>query len=171
MTECPWKSKHPVREATEDDIPQLAVHHRKMFEEIWERRGHQVYASIFVEMETAYARKLEQELLSGSCKAWIIEDTHAVVASGAVTVVSFVPTPADASSKVAYLHSMYTEKGFRNNSFANRIVESAIQYCQANGIKRIVLDASEAGRPIYEKIGFGSAPEFMRFLIPDCSAG
>jgi GNAT superfamily N-acetyltransferase len=60
---------------------------------------------------------------------------------------------------------MYTEKEYRNNNFANRIIEKAIQYCKDHGIKRFFLNASEAGRPIYEKIGFHSAPEIMRLII------
>ena len=44
-------------------------------------------------------------------------------------------------------------------------LESLIQYCQKNGISRIVLNASDAGKPIYEKSGFVSSPETMRLFI------
>jgi GNAT superfamily N-acetyltransferase len=141
-----------LRDAAERDIPQLGIHHRKMFEEIWERKGENIDISICKGIGKAYRQKLKQELIKGPC----------IVASGAITIVSFVPTPNDLSSRVAYLHSMYTEKEYRNNNFANRIIEKAIQYCKDHGIKRFFLNASEAGRPIYEKIGFHSAPEIMR---------
>jgi GNAT superfamily N-acetyltransferase len=103
--------------------------------------------------------------MDGSCKAWAIENEDRIIASGAITIVSFVPTPTDLSSRVAYLHSMYTERRYRNNSFAGLIVEKTIQYCKDNGIRRVFLNASEAGRPIYEEIGFCSAPEIMRLMI------
>jgi len=60
---------------------------------------------------------------------------------------------------------MYTEKQYRNNNFANLIVERAIRFCRDLGIKRVFLNASEAGRPIYEKVGFRAAPEMMRLVI------
>jgi GNAT superfamily N-acetyltransferase len=159
------KIKGALREATDRDIPHLSKHHRKMFEEIWERKGEHIDISIGKGIEKAYRQKLKQELTGGSCKAWVIENEDRTIASGAVTIVSFVPTPKDVSSRVAYLHSMYTEKGSRNNRFASLIVEKAIQYCKDNGIKCVFLNASEAGRPIYEKIGFRSAPEMMRLDI------
>jgi GNAT superfamily N-acetyltransferase len=154
-----------LREATESDIPRLGVHHRKMFEEIWEKKGESIDPSVGKAIERAYAKKLKQELTDGSCKAWVIESENKIVASGTITIASLVPTPRDLSSSVAYLHSMYTEKEYRNNHFANLIVERAIQFCRNNGINRIFLNASEAGRPIYEKLGFRTAPEMMRLVI------
>ena len=154
-----------LREATERDILRLGVHHRKMFEEILEKKGERIDPSIGKAMERAYAKKLKKELPDGSCKAWVIEHKNRIVASGAITITSLVPTPKDLSSSVAYLHSMYTEKEFRNKNFANLIVERAIRFCRDNGIKRAFLNASEAGRPIYEKLGFRAAPEMMRLVI------
>ena len=154
-----------LREASESDIPRLGVHHRKMFEEIWEEKGESIDPSFGKKMERAYAKKLKQELTDGSCKAWVIESENRIVASGAITIASLVPTPKDLSSSVAYLHSMYTEKEYRNNHFANLIVERAIRFCRDNRIKRVFLNASEAGRPIYEKLGFRAAPEMMRLVI------
>jgi len=154
-----------LREATERDIPQLAIHHRKMFEEIWEKKGQQIGNSASIEIERAYLRKLSQELPGGSCRSWVIEDGNQIVASGAITIVSLVPTPNDLSSKVAYLHSMYTEKGLRGKYLADRIVRKALEYCKVNRIKRVILNASEAGRPIYEQLGFSSSPDMMRIFI------
>lgn len=154
-----------IREATVNDIPLLAIHHRKMFEEIWENKGEDIDRSIFAEIERAYIEKLRRQLQDCSCKAWVIEDEHRVIASGAISIVSFVPTPQDLSSNVAYLHSVYTAKDQRNNQCAKRIVKQAVHYCQENGIRRIILNSSEAGRPIYEKIGFKPAPDIMRLLL------
>ncbi len=154
-----------MREATEQDVPQLSVHHRKMFEEIWEKKGQRIGNSASIEIERAYSRKLSKELPAGLCRSWVIEDGNGIVASGAITIVSLVPTPNDFSPEVAYLHSMYTERGFRGKNFAGRIVRKALEHCKANGIKRVILNASEAGRPIYERIGFSELPEMMGVFI------
>ncbi|RJR35496.1 MAG: GNAT family N-acetyltransferase [Desulfobacteraceae bacterium] len=159
------ENESALRDASEHDIPQLCNHHRKMFEEIWGRKGRLIDIAVGEEMEREYSRKLARELPSGSCKAWIIESGGRVVASGAITIVSFVPTPVDLSSKVAYLHSVYTETNMRGKNFAGRIVKAAISYCKTSGIRRVILNASEAGRPVYEKIGFTPYPEMMRLII------
>lgn len=158
-----------LREATEQDIPHLSIRHRKMFEEIWQRKGQQIDNSTAMVIEQAYARKLSAELPGGTCKSWLIENGSEPVASGAITIVSFVPSPNDLTSKAAYLHSMYTEAGLRGRDFASRIVKTALAYCRTNGIKRVFLSASEAGRPVYERIGFASSPDMMRIFIENDS--
>ena len=159
------QSELHLREASSGDIPKMAKHHRKMFEEIWERKGEHLDLTRAQELEKAYAQKLETELRSGTCKAWVIEDGGNIVSSGGVTFVSFVPHPSDLSSKVAYLHSMYTERSHRNKNCAHRILHSITEYCKSLRIKRIILYASEAGQPIYQKVGFRSAPDMMRLFI------
>jgi len=157
--------KTVLREADNSDIQQLSIHHRKMFEEIWQKKGEQIDIAICNEIEKSYARKLTQELADKTCKSWVIEYEKSIISSGAVTIVRLVPTPDDLSSNVAYLHSVYTEKEYRNKNFASRIVQQALQYCRDNGIRRIFLNASEAGKTIYQKIGFRSSPETMRLFI------
>lgn len=154
-----------LREAAERDIPQLGIHHRKMVEEVWEKRGKSIDNSLGRKIENGYVEKLRQELLNGACKAWVIEFENQVIASGAITVFNYVPTPDNLSGNLAYLHSVYTEKEHRNNGFANLIIDKALQYCKEYEIKRIMLNASEDGRPIYERLGFQSSPEVMRLVL------
>jgi GNAT superfamily N-acetyltransferase len=151
--------------ATIDDINTLAMHHRKMFEEIWEQKGQKIEKARAQAIEDAYYAKLEKQIQDGTCIAWVVKNDNQIVASGAITIVSFVPVPNDINHNVAYLHSMYTEKNYRNQKFAQKIVAGAINYCQKNGINRIVLNASESGRPIYEKVGFVSSPQTMKLFI------
>jgi len=67
-----------IREAVDGDIPILAIHHRKMFEEIWEKKGEDIDSSVSVEIEKAYIRKLQRQFQDGSCKAWVIEDERRI---------------------------------------------------------------------------------------------
>lgn len=154
-----------IQEATCDDIKQMAIHHRKMFEEIWEKKGQKLEATKAQEIESAYSEKLEKQIPEGSCKAWVVKNGNHLVASGAISVISFVPVPNDTNHIIAYLHSMFTEKDFRGRKYARQIIERAIQYCKENGINRVVLNASDAGKPMYEKSGFVSSPETMRLFI------
>jgi GNAT superfamily N-acetyltransferase len=154
-----------LREASSGDIPIMAKHHRKMFEEICERKGERLDPVRALELEKSYARKLGGELISGTCKAWIIEDGGNIISSGGFTIISLVPNPSDVSCKVGYLHSMFTERSHRNRKCAGRILGKVIEYCKSAGIKRILLNASEAGQPIYQKMGFRPALDMMRLII------
>ena len=154
-----------VHDATIDDAQILATHHRKMFEEIGEKKGLKIEIARAKELEAAYIDKITKQIPEGVCKAWVIKEDDGIIASGAITIVSLVPVPSDLSNDVAYLHSMYTEKTHRQKKCAQKIIDRAIQYCQGNGISRVVLNASDAGKPIYEKAGFESSPETMRLFI------
>jgi len=154
-----------VHEACLDDIHILAVHYRKMFEEICERGAAPLDNATAAELESSYADKLVRQMPSETCKAWVIKDNGRIIASGAITIVSFVPVPADVNHNVAYLHSMYTEQAHRNKGCAHHIVDRALHYCRHRGINRVVLTTSDAGKSIYEEKGFVSAPEMMRVFI------
>lgn len=154
-----------IRESSKDDIPQLASHHKKMFQEIWMHKGETLAIDTAAAIEKAYALKLHTELDTGICKCWVSEIEGNIVASGAVTLGSYVPSPVDLSSRGAYMHSIYTEKKYRNQKHAQLIIERAIDYCKANGIHRIMLQASLAGRSLYKKLGFTEAPDTMRLIL------
>lgn len=152
-------------DAEPSDITVLASHHRKMFKEIWEKQNKSLSENRLKEIEKAYAQKLEEQFADKTCMAWVVKIKNTIVASGAITICSFVPTPVDLSHNVAFFHSLYTEEASRKQNCAKVILEKAIQYCKDKGIKRVLLAASDAGRLIYQKRGFEPVPDFMRLII------
>lgn len=148
-----------------DDIPVLSCHHRKMFEEIWQKKGLPLEESRAMELEKAYAEKLGIQFRDGSCIAWIVRENKLVVASGAISMAVLAPVPDDMNPKVAFLHSMYTDKDFRRRGYARLIIESAVAHCKEKAIVRMLLNASEDGRPLYESLGFSLSGEAMRLFI------
>jgi GNAT superfamily N-acetyltransferase len=165
MLESKLNTQLHLRFAKSEDIPILVRHHCLMFEEILTLKGMDIDNSAFRKIETAHNDKLEKQLSDGSCVAWLIEYNKDIVASGAVSIISMVPVPDDPSHEVAYLHSMYTEKDFRRKKLAHRIIDEAILYCKGKGIKRMILAASDAGRPLYKQVGFLPAENLMRLWI------
>ena len=154
-----------IHDATIDDIQILATHYRKMFEEIYEKNGQKIEKDRAKELEAAYMDKIVKQIPEGVCKAWVVKEDDQIIASGAITFASLVPVPSDMNHNIAYLHGMYTEKNHRQKKCAKKIVDRAIEYCQDKGINRVLLNASDAGKPIYERIGFLPSPEAMRLFI------
>ncbi|MBI5844132.1 MAG: GNAT family N-acetyltransferase [Deltaproteobacteria bacterium] len=154
-----------IREAAISDMPLLSAHHRMMFEEIWLEKGQRLDPEAAAKIEAAYAEKLASEMPGGVCRAWVMEDGGQPVSSCAITNISLTPNPYDLSSRVVFLHSVFTEKTHRNRGCAQTMVRAAEEWCRENGIRRIILSASDAGRPVYRKLGFCDAPEMMRLFI------
>lgn len=153
-----------IRVATEEDIPWLARHHRKMFEEIQECNGTAPDRAVMAELEKEYAAKLAREFKSGTCISWVAVTGDRIVASGAISILQYVPVPHDLSCQVAFLHSVYTEKEYRHRHHAARIAREAAGFCRDRGIKRLYLFASTAGTPVYEKTGFVPVPNMLLLL-------
>lgn len=166
------------RHAVEADIPLLARHHRLMFEEmrmVEERKTlptrccSRTLSDVtstkppvdFEALERAQMAKLEQQFADGSCVAWIAEQQEEMVASGGISIIKTVAIPEDRNFEVAFLHSMYTIQAMRGRGIASTIIDRLLDHCRQQGLRRILLNASEAGRDIYRKKGFKSLEQAM----------
>ena len=147
-----------LREATQADIFVLANHRRWMFEEMAALRGEPYGPTVLDEMRAEYTRYLEGRL-GDDIRAWVIEDNEGIIASGAVFVYDLLPRPGDWTGRTALLHSMYTDPAYRRRGLAEQIVLKVIEFCRANGFRGLRLHASDAGRPMYESLGFTPTTE------------
>ena len=64
------------------------------------------------------------------------------------------------------LYGLYTDPRFRRRGLARRIVLTAIESCRERGMTAVILHASDAGRPLYEMLGFEPTSE-MRYKLED----
>ncbi|MDA8137233.1 MAG: GNAT family N-acetyltransferase [Desulfobacteraceae bacterium] len=154
-----------IRPANLEEIPILARHHRRMFEDMWQQKNDRLEPSLARQLESAYQRKLEQQIPEGIYRSWVAEENGGILASGAVTVVSHLPVPIDLNPWMAYIHTIFTEREHRGRGCARRIIEAIIEDCKGRGIRGVILNASAEGRPIYEQIGFQPALDMMRLWI------
>ena len=151
--------EYPLREAGEADIPVLVQFRRRMHEEIRLSRGLPVVPEKMAAMEEAYVRFARARLADGTMKAWVIQAQGQIVACGALLVLLYPPNPIDPRGRTARLYSMYTLPEYRRKGLARQIAQRAIEHCKAQGIKRIGLGASAAGKPLYESLGFQPTSE------------
>jgi ribosomal protein S18 acetylase RimI-like enzyme len=159
-----------LRIATIEDLDVLVNHHVAMFKEIMEIESKQVEDIAYNAMAKSYKLKLSDQLPISTCKAWIVfEDNgnHNPIASAAMSILKMVPTPFDSSYEIGYLHSIYTEKKWRRQGYAEALIRAAIQNAAENGINRIDLAASSEGKPLYDKFGFQEMKSIMRLHIKD----
>jgi GNAT superfamily N-acetyltransferase len=155
---------YDLREATLADVPVLVSHRRRMFEDMAAADGVPPDRAALDAMDVVYAPQLLAALPGGQQRAWVVEVNGRIVASGAMLLSEWLPRPSDLTLRLAYLHSVYTVPEHRRRGVARRIVEAAIDFCRAQGVKRLMLHASQAGRPLYESMGFTATNE-MRLML------
>jgi GNAT superfamily N-acetyltransferase len=72
--------------------------------------------------------------------------------------------PSNADPRRAYIANVYTSSDYRRNGIARRIMQAIVDWCRAEGFKRVALHASPFGRPLYESLGFEPTNEMRLHL-------
>lgn len=147
-----------LREAVQADIPVLSKHRRWMFDDMLATQLVRYTVEDVDGMEPAYAAYLEK-YFGDTIQAWVIEAEGRVVASGAILIQQWSPRPGDLTGESALLHSIYTEPNYRRRGLARQITQALVTACREIGYKTISLHASQAGRPLYESLGFHPTTE------------
>ena len=144
-----------VRPATLDDVTTLVAHRLAMFTEM----GHPLNVEA---VELAFRRWLADQMPAGTYRAWLIEtDNREVVAGGGISVLQWPPGPDYVGGRVAYVYNVYTEPSWRHRGLAQTIMDTIHGWCRDNGIGLVGLNASAAGQPVYESMGYRATPSPM----------
>lgn len=86
------------------------------------------------------------------------------MAGGGLAIALFQPTPMDPLPRRAWVLNVYTEPSHRRKGLARLVMQAIIAWCREQGFRSLFLHASEEGRPLYEKLGFGPTSE-MRLTL------
>lgn len=87
--------------------------------------------------------------------------TDHFAAAGGISFYQVMPTCNNPDGRKAYVMNMYTRPEYRRQGIAGKLLELLIAEALERGISHITLDASEMGRPVYEKHGFIPMPDEM----------
>ncbi len=96
----------------------------------------------------------QKALCDGSHIAYLVFDENCVVGAGGVSFFRVMPTYHNPSGNKAYIMNMYTKPDYRRKGIAYKTLDMLIKDIKSRGISAISLEATEMGRPLYEKYGF-----------------
>ncbi|MGH2517769.1 MAG: GNAT family N-acetyltransferase [Ktedonobacterales bacterium] len=137
--------------ATADDIPALARLRWAMEAERHPERRETVSQD---EYAAAYAAAVRADLERGTHRAWIAWADGEPVACVTLIWWAMPPTPANLRRKRGFVSSVFTLPAYRRRGISRRLMELLIEGARGEGIDRLVLWASDMGRPLYEGLGF-----------------
>lgn len=84
-----------------------------------------------------------------------------VIGCATLCYIGLMPTFSHPTGKRAHLMNVYTRERYRRQGIAARMVEMLIREARVRGATEISLDATESGRPLYERLGFAASKECM----------
>lgn len=86
--------------------------------------------------------------------AILVMEDDKFIGAGGVSFYSVMPTYHNPSGKKAYIMNMYTAPDYRRQGIAYKTLDMLVKMSKKRGIDQISLEATEMGRPLYEKYGF-----------------
>lgn len=93
--------------------------------------------------------------------AYLVFDGDAFIGAGGVSFFQVMPTFHNPTGWKAYIMNMYTDPDYRRQGIAYKMLDLLVAEAKERGIASISLEATDAGRPLYEKYGFVEMHEEM----------
>ncbi|MCR5543215.1 MAG: GNAT family N-acetyltransferase [Eubacterium sp.] len=94
----------------------------------------------------------------------LAQDGKRVIGCASICYMYIMPTFDHPTGKRAHLMNVYTMKEWQRQGVAKKMVSILIDEAWKRGATEISLDATEEGRPLYERLGFTESTEGM-FLV------
>jgi len=157
---------YTVRRATLEDVDTLVLHRIRMFEDMGVLSMPDADAA---RLDAAFRAWLFDVIPAGTYVAWVVEsageqDPTGIVAGGGATLIPWPPGPRYPGNRLAFVYNVYTEPAHRGRGLARRVMEAVHEFCRAEGIGSVALNASTFGQPLYEALGYHVTQSPMMFL-------
>jgi GNAT superfamily N-acetyltransferase len=154
-----------TRIATIADAGLISSHRRAMFEAMGRGTPETLDA-----MTNSFEPWLLPRLADGRYTGWITSDGSAPIGSAGLLILEWPPHPLDpAGGTRAYLLNVFVEPAYRGRGVARQLVKLCLAEARRRNIRIVSLHASDAGRLLYEGLGFKANNELL--LIQSTDAG
>src|SRR5580704_8797579 len=149
-----------VRPGTLTDVDAIAAHRRAMFSDM----GHQNHAALDT-MTAAFLPWVRQKMTQEEYLAWLALSPDGSIVSGlGLWLMDWPPHMIGPGARRGNILNVYTELPFRRQGIARQLMNVALDWCRANGIRAVILHASDNAQRLYDSLGFESTNE-MRILL------
>ena len=99
--------------------------------------------------------------LEGDQTTVLAAEGERVLGCASMCYIELMPTFSHPAGKRAHLMNVWTDPSRRREGIAARMVSMLIEEAWKRGVTEISLDATEAGKPLYRKLGFHGSEEHM----------
>jgi len=96
----------------------------------------------------------QNSLTNDTHVAYLVFDDDEFVGAGGISFFKVMPTFHNPTGQKAYIMNMYTKPEYRRKGIAYKTLDLLIAEAKRKGITSISLEATDMGRPLYEKYGF-----------------
>lgn len=106
----------------------------------------------------------KQALETGEHIAYLVYDNRIFIGAGGVSFYQVMPTYHNPTGKKAYIMNMYTAPEYRRQGIAIHTLDLLVNDAREQGVSQIALEATNMGRPLYERYGFVKMEDEMELV-------
>lgn len=121
-------------------------------------------AADMTEVEEQSYDYYKEALSNGTHTAYLVFDENRFVGAGGVSYFRVMPTYHNPSGNKAYIMNMYTNPIYRRKGIAYKTLKLLVADAKERGVTAISLEATDMGKPLYEKFGFVKMNDEMELL-------
>lgn len=129
------------------------------------RAANKLSADVDMSEVERQSREYYQDALKNDTHvAYLIFDEDTFVGAGGISYFQVMPTYHNPTGKKAYIMNMYTNPHYRRQGIALKTLELLVADAKEKEVTAISLEATDMGRPLYEKYGFVKMNDEMELL-------
>lgn len=108
---------------------------------------------------------IKNHIVDDSLVIWIATEEDEIISVAMVCYYQLLPTISNKKGKTGYIQNVFTLPNYRGRGYATELLNKIIVDAKERNVGRLLLSASDMGRPVYEKIGFEAVSKEMIFTI------
>ena len=117
------------------------------------------------EIETQSRAYYAQAIADGTHTALLVFDRAQWIGAGGISYYRVMPTCHNPTGRKGYVMNLYTRPDYRRKGIATHTLDLLLQDAREKGIACLSLEATAAGRPLYEAYGFSAMENEMEFQL------
>jgi GNAT superfamily N-acetyltransferase len=150
-----------IRRCSGDDAATIARHRTEMFREMGDVPTDELARELLRKSAVVLAALLADGTYVGY---FAVNDDGKVIAGAGAHIKPQLPHVSHDGKRIAdtpvpLIVNVYTEPEFRGRGIARALMRALMEWATGLGADRVVLHASDAGRPLYESLGFDATNE------------
>jgi len=148
-----------IRVATIDDIDKLVELRIKLLNEANKNIGNYDWNKYSQVLEAFYYDNLS----SGRVLGFLAEENKTIVAMSMICFYTITPLLYNLGGKMALITDMYTIPEYRNKGLGMSLLNNIMEFAQKLGYLKVISNATDSGKKLYEKYGFRSVDGEMSY--------
>ncbi len=104
---------------------------------------------------------LEKSITNNTSVIFIAEKEGKILSSAMAVLYESLPMTYTPNGKCSIIYNVYTTAEYRNKGFAKKLLKMLLDDLHAKGIEEVLIKYTDAGKKVYEKLGFKQLHDYM----------